>query len=232
MDEVFGRGNFCSLISFQKTTSQTSSLLSTISDYLVWYAKDKPRVKFRTLYARKELGGEGSIEYTQVDLPDGTRRRASDEELADPTQLPTGAKIFATDSIVSDGGSEEGSADIHFSKEGMTLRCGSNRHWKVGVAGVRTLWEMGRLVKREGLRIYKRYFEDFPFVPAHNNWVGLRGEPTKSYVVQTSLRVVERCLHMVTDPGDIVIDPTCGSGTTAFAAERWGRQPATHPELR
>jgi adenine-specific DNA-methyltransferase len=224
MDEVFGRANFCSLISFQKTTSQTSSLLSTISDYLVWYAKDKPRVKFRTIYALKELGEQGSLEYTQVDMPDGTRRRATDSELADPSLLPDGEKIFATDSIVSDGGSEEGSADIHFAKEGITLRCGPNRHWKVGTHGVRALWDMGRLVKREGLRIYKRYFEDFPYIPANNNWIGLRGEPAKSYVVQTSLRVVERCLHMVTDPGDLVFDPTCGSGTTAVAAERWGRR--------
>jgi len=79
-------------------------------------------------------------------------------------------------------------------------------------------------VKREGLRIYKRYFTDFPYVAVHNNWTGLRGEPEKGYVVQTSLRVVERCLHMTTDPGDLVFDPTCGSGTTAIAAERWGRR--------
>jgi adenine-specific DNA-methyltransferase len=224
MDEVFGRDNFCSLISFQKTTSQTAALLSTISDYLIWYAKDKSQVKFRTLYTRKTLGEEGSLEYTQVDMPDGTRRRATDAEIADPSLLPEGAKIFATDSIVSDGGSEEGSADINFPKEKIILKCGSNRHWKVGVQGVRKLWDMGRLVKREGLRIYKRYFDDFPYIPANNNWIGLRGEPSKSYVVQTSLRVVERCLHLTTDPGDLVFDPTCGSGTTAVAAERWGRR--------
>lgn len=224
MDEVFGSSNFCSLISFQKTTSQTASLLSTISDYLVWYAKEKPRAKFTSLYTAKTLGEEGSLEYTQVDLPDGTRRRATDAEIADPTLLPTGAKIFATDSIVSDGGSDEGSADIHFANERITLRCGQQRHWKVGVGGVRRLWEMGRLVKREGLRIYKRFFTDFPYVPVHDNWTGLRGEPDKAYVVQTSLRVVERCLQMTTGPGDLVFDPTCGSGTTAIAAERWGRR--------
>ena len=224
MDEVFGSSNFCSLISFQKTTSQTTALLSTISDYLVWYAKEKPRARFAPLYSAKTLGEEGSLEYTQVDLPDGSRRRATDAEIGDPTLLPVGAHIFATDSIVSDGGSDEGSADIHFAKEGITLRCGPHRHWKVGVAGVRRLWDMGRLVKREGLRIYKRFFTDFPYVPVHNNWTGLRGEPEKSYVVQTSLRVVERCLQMTTSPGDLILDPTCGSGTTAVAAERWGRR--------
>ena len=224
LDEVFGSSNFCSLISFQKTTSQTASLLSTVADYLVWYAKEKPRVKFTPLYSPKTLGEAGSLEYTQVDLPDGTRRRATDAEIADPTLLPAGAQIFATDSIVSDGGSVDGSGDIHFPNEGITLRCGPHRHWKVGVKGVRRLWETGRLVKREGLRIYKRFFTDFPYVPVHENWTGLRGEPDKSYVVQTSLRVVERCLQMTTSPGDLVFDPTCGSGTTAVAAERWGRR--------
>ena len=217
LDEVFGSSNFCSLISFQKTTSQTASLLSTVADYLVWYAKEKPRVKFTPLYSPKTLGEAGSLEYTQVDLPDGTRRRATDAEIADPTLLPAGAQIFATDSIVSDGGSVDGSGDIHFANEGITLRCGPHRHWKVGVKGVRRLWETGRLVKREGLRIYKRFFTDFPYVPVHENWTGLRGEPDKSYVVQTSLRVVERCLQMTTSPGDLVFDPTCGSGTTAVA---------------
>ena len=224
LDEVFGSSNFCSLISFQKTTSQTASLLSTVSDYLVWYAKEKSRVKFTPLYSLKTLGEAGSLEYTQVDMPNGRRRRATDAEIADPTLLPVGAQIFATDSIVSDGGSDEGSGDIHFADEGITLRCGPHRHWKVGVKGVRRLWEMGRLVKREGLRIYKRFFTDFPYVPFHNNWTGLRGEPDKLYVVQTSLRVVERCLQMTTSPGDLVFDPTCGSGTTAVAAERWGRR--------
>jgi adenine-specific DNA-methyltransferase len=224
MDEVFSAANFCSLISFQKTTSQTATLLSTISDYLIWYAKEKPRVKFNALYIPKVLGEEGSLEYTQVELPDGDRRRATEAEIANPSLLPPSTKIFATDSIVSDGGSDEGSADIEFPDEGITLRCGPHRHWKVGVSGVRKLWDMGRLVKREGLRIYKRYFTDFPFVPVNNNWTGLRGEPEKSYVVQTSLRVVERCLQMTTEPGDLVFDPTCGSGTTAYAAERWGRR--------
>lgn len=224
MDEVLSAANFCSLISFQKTTSQTTTLLSTISDYVIWYAKDKTRVKFNSTYSSKKLGEEGSREYTQVDLPDGSRRRATDDEIADPSTLPAGAQIFATDSIVSAGGSEEGSADIFFPDEGVTLRCGPHRHWKVGVDGVRKLWNMGRLVKREGLRIYKRYFTDFPYMSVNNNWIGLRGEPAKTYVVQTSLRVVERCLQMTTSPGDMVFDPTCGSGTTAFAAERWGRR--------
>ena len=112
-----------------------------------------PSVKFNPLYVPKVLGEEGSLEYTQVDLGDGNRRRATEAEIDDSSLLPPGAKIFATDSIVSDGGSDEGSADIEFPDEGVTLRCGAHRHWKVGVSGVRRLWEMCRLVKREGLRI-------------------------------------------------------------------------------
>jgi len=104
MDEVFSSTNFCSLISFQKTTSQTYSMLPPISDYLIWYAKDKARAKFIAHYVPKKLGEEGPLEYTQVDMPDGTRRRATEAEIADPTILPNGAQIFATDSIVSDVG--------------------------------------------------------------------------------------------------------------------------------
>lgn len=224
MDEVFGADNFSSLIAFQKTTSQTNSLISTVCDYLVWYAKNKPTMKFHQLYTPKVLGEEGSQEYNQVELPDGTIRRATEEEIENPLTLPEGAKIFATDSIVSDGGSEGGSRDIHFAHERITLSCGPTRHWKVGEEGVRKLWSMGRLVKRSGLRIYKRYFTDFPYMPLTNVWMGLRGEPQKWYAVQTSFRVLERCIGMCTDPGDLVFDPTCGSGTTALVAESLGRR--------
>jgi adenine-specific DNA-methyltransferase len=223
VDEVFGEENFCSLIAFQKTTSQTNRLVATITDYLLWYARDRALAKFRPLYVPKRLGDVGSEEYTNVELHSGEVRRITDEELLDTSRLPHGARIFATDSIVSDGGSPEGSRDIIL-PDGIVLSCGPNRHWKVGVEGIKHLWEIGRLVKREGLRIYKRYFDDFPFLPLTNVWTGMRGEPLKWFVVQTSTSVVERCVLMTTDPGDLVFDPTCGSGTTAFCAERLGRR--------
>ncbi len=223
---MFGAENFCAVITFTKTTGQTRTLLPVVADYLLWYAKDRERAKFRQLYERKALGGEGATEYFNVELPGGESRKLTDEELANPGLLPKGAKIFATDSIVSDGFSGENSADIELEHGGrkFVLSCGPKRHWKVGVEGVKKLWAMGRLMRREGLRIYKRYFEDFPFVPFTSVWADTRGETDMDYVVQTSRKVIERCLLMTTDPGDLVLDPTCGSGTTAYVAEQWGRR--------
>jgi adenine-specific DNA-methyltransferase len=226
MDEVFGAENCCAVITFTKTTGQTRTLIPVVADYLVWYAKDRERTKFRQLYERKTLGGEGASEYFNVELPDGLVRRMTSEETANASSLPVGTKVFATDSIVSDGFSGENSADIELEQDGKkyTLKCGAKRHWKVGVDGIKRLWDGGRLLRREGLRIYKRYFDDFPYLPLDTVWAGTRGEPDMSYVVQTSRTVVERCLLMTTDPGDLVLDPTCGSGTTAYVAEQWGRR--------
>jgi adenine-specific DNA-methyltransferase len=223
LDEVMGKANFCSLISFNKTTGQTSRLVPTVSDYLLWYAKDIGQVKFRPMLLRKEFGGIGSVEYTNVELPDGTIRRIEDEEIDDPSRLPPGARVFATGDITADGWSESGSRDIRLPNK-ITLKCGPNLHWKVSSEGILRLYEKKRLLPREGHRIYKRYYDDFPYMPLSNVWTDVRGEPGKKYVVQTSATVVTRCLLMTTDPGDLVFDPTCGSGTTAYSAERWGRR--------
>jgi adenine-specific DNA-methyltransferase len=226
MEEVFGAENFCAVLTFAKTSGQTRTLIPVVADFVLWYAKDRERTRFRQLYAQKTLGGEGASEYYNVELPNSEIRRATPEEMANPALLPKGARVFATDSIVSDGFSGENSADIALIHEGKKyiLTCGPKRHWKVGVQGITHLWEEGRLLRREGLRIYKRYFDDFPFVPLDSVWSDTRGESEMSYVVQTSRKVIERCILMTTEPGDLVIDPTCGSGTTAYAAEQWGRR--------
>jgi len=223
LDEVMGKTNFCNLISFNKTTGQTSRLVPTVCDYLVWYAKDIGRVKFRPILLRKEFGGIGSIEYTNVELTDGTIRRIEDEEVEDPSRLPPDARVFTTGDITSDGWSEQGSKDIRLPNK-ITLKCGSNLHWKVSPDGILRLYERNRLLPREGHRIYKRYYDDFPFMPLSNVWTDVRGEPGKTFIVQTSSTIVSRCILMTTDPGDLVLDPTCGSGTTAFCAERWARR--------
>jgi adenine-specific DNA-methyltransferase len=223
LDEVMGKSNFCSLISFNKTTGQTSQLLPTVCDYLLWYAKDIGQVKFRPILLRKEFGGIGSVEYTNVELADGNIRRIEDGELDDPSRLPQGARVFATGDITADGWSEGGSRDICLPNK-IKLTCGPNLHWKVSPEGILRLHEKNRLLPREGHRIYKRYYDDFPYMPLSNVWTDVRGEPGKSYVVQTSATVVGRCILMTTDPGDLVFDPTCGSGTTGYCAERWGRR--------
>lgn len=226
LDEVMGRANYCSLISFSKTTGQTSRRLPTVSDYLLWYAKDIAQVKFRPILLRKEFGSTGSVEYTNVELTDGAIRRIEDEEIDDPSRLPAGARVFATGDVTADGWSEGGSKDIELPNK-ITLKCGPNLHWKVSSEGILRLYQKNRLMPREGHRIYKRYYDDFPYMPLSNVWTDVRGEPGKAYVVQTSATVVSRCLLMTTDPGDLVFDPTCGSGTTAICAEQWGRRWAT-----
>ena len=230
LDEVFGAANFVSVIAFQKTSGPNQSrAVSTVCDFLVHYAKEKKLLKLKHLFTAKRLGGPGTAEFRNVELPNGDVRRITDEEYTNPDLLPKGARVFATTPIVSAGYSEKGSADIPLKWKGGTvlLSCGPRRHWTVGVDGTRALWEKGRLLRQEGLRIFKSYLDDFPYSPLTNMWTDTRGETDMQYVVQTSRAVVQRCVLMTTDPGDLVFDSTCGSGTTAVVAEEWGRRWAT-----
>jgi adenine-specific DNA-methyltransferase len=223
MDEVFGSENFASLVTFQKTTGSTTATIPTTSDYLLWYAKELPRVKYRKLYTKQTAGTAGALEYKRVELADGTLIPISQFIEDGRLNLPDGARVFATDSIVSKGGDDP---DITVEWQGKTfvLSCKPNRHWKPGVEGIRTLWNANRLLRQSGLRIYKRYFDDFSFRELTHVWNDTRGEDDPHYVVETHSTVVERCVLMTTDPGDLVLDPTCGSGTTAYVAEQWGRR--------
>ncbi len=226
LDDVFGKENFCALISFAKTSGLSRQILPSANDFLLWYAKEQDSVKFHQLYEQKVLGEEGSVEYFNVELPDGSIRRITTDELANPSLLETGAKVFAFDSVVSGGTTPPQYQKIRLEHEGKTyvLDCGPNRNWKAGFEGTKRLWAVGRLARREGLRIYKRYFNDFPYSPYTTTWSDTRGEVDMTYVVQTSRKVLERCILMTTDPGELVLDPTCGSGTTAYVAEQWGRR--------
>jgi adenine-specific DNA-methyltransferase len=227
MDEVFGEKNFVCMITFSKTMGQVKTSTTPVSsDYLIHYGKEKGQLKYHHLFREKTLGEEGTSEFKNVELQDGTIRRITDKEYSDPSLLPEGARVFATTPIVSSGYSDEGSKDIELEYGGKkyVLRCGNKRHWSVGVEGTKRLWDMNRLLRQEGLRIFKSYLSDFPYSPLTNVWVDTRGETDMSYVVQTNRRVIERCLLMTTEPGDLVLDPTCGSGTTAYVAEQWGRR--------
>ncbi|MCG3197115.1 MAG: hypothetical protein GHCLOJNM_01599 [bacterium] len=226
LQEVFGAGNYCGEIAFRKTSGTSSSLVGTVNDFLIWYAKDKAKVKFRQVFRAKTLGGEGTQEYTNVELPDGTIRKLSDEEQSDPARLPNGSRVFVADPVVSAGGGDPNDQVLKFQEGSRTYKidCGPKRHWKTTRAGMEKLWNIGRLLRAESLRIYKRYFDDFPFLPFNSMWDDTRGETQMDYVVQTATKVIQRCLLMTTDPGDLVFDPTCGSGTTAYVAEQWGRR--------
>ena len=228
MDEVFGDENACSLIAFVKTTGFSSNTLPNVSDYLLWYSKNKATVKFRQPWFSKVLGGDGSKEYTMASFADGARRPLNKSEKDNPETIPEGARVFRLDNLRSQGGSDEGSLPYAF--EGVTYPCGSNMHWKTRRDGLDRLAKSQRISGRgEGKTLcYVRFVEDFAAYPISNIWTDAASGDNqvlqKLYVVQTLPKVIERCLLMATDPGDLVLDPTCGSGTTATVAEQWGRR--------
>jgi adenine-specific DNA-methyltransferase len=219
LDEVFGPENFIAQIVFQKKGSQSGDFIPPINEYLVWYGKDKDQTKFRALYRPRDLQGVGGAGFDQVELPDGRIRDLSDEELEDASTLPKGARVFRSNPLFSQkpGPNEDVSID------GKLYPSGGNS-WKVSPDSIPLLHAIGRTVIT-GKRInFKRYADDFSQVLYSNLWTGLGGASKKVYVVQTNIEVVKRCLLMTTDPGDLVFDPTCGSGTTAYVAEQWGRR--------
>ncbi|MGI8907544.1 MAG: site-specific DNA-methyltransferase [Candidatus Sumerlaeaceae bacterium] len=228
MDEVFGAENCCGVITFVKTTGFTTNLLPKISDYLLWYSKDIGQVKFRQVYSGKLLGDQGTQEYTSVELPDGSRRSMTTEERQTPALIPAGARAFRLDTLVSQGATSSGTTEYAFG--GITYSPSANSHWKTTKAGLDKLATMERLSARQvGKTLcYVRYVDDFAAVAVGNVWMDMASGDNqtlqKLYVVQTLPKVVQRCMLMTTDPGDLVLDPTCGSGTTAYVAEQWGRR--------
>lgn len=222
MDEVFGHSNFLGIIAFKKATGLTSDLIPSICDYLLWYGKHKPSVKFRRLFAPQDLKEEVQGEFRYIDLGDGTHRPLTKEEKANPGLIDT-TKLFRTNSAISPGVRANTTGSFTFN--GLKFDSGPTRNWKTTIPGMLKLAGMGRLVLQAGAtRIYKQFWNDFPFVPLSNAWLDVRSEQDKLYVVQTTPEVVKRCILMATDPGDLVLDPCCGSGTTAYVAEQWGRR--------
>lgn len=220
MDEVFGAENFVSEVAIKKTGGATSLTIPTVTDYVLWFCRDIKKLKFRQLYLEKKIGGDGTAEYFNIEDVNGATRNASDAELGG--NLPADSRIFATDSAVSDG--FRVNTSVPFTWAGITFNPGTTKNWKTTIEGMRRLCDAGRIVRRSGLRIYKRFFTDFPLMGLNNIWMDVRGALDRVYVVQTSTSVVERFMLMTTDPGDLVLDPTCGSGTTAYVAEQWGRR--------
>jgi adenine-specific DNA-methyltransferase len=225
LDEVFGRENFVAVITFVKTSGKGGATLDTVNDFLLWYSKDYSRLKYRQLYLEKELGNEGTKGYQHTELPDGTRRRLSGDELRNPEAVPEGVRVFKAGGIDSQ---EPGKTTFPFEFEGRPfLPAGGNRHWATGKEGMERLRQAERLFAVGNTLSYVRFLDEVPTRPLTNIWtdtgIAGYGDP-KVYAVQTNTKVVERCILMTTDPGDLVFDPTCGSGTTAWCAEKWGRR--------
>ena len=223
VEEVFGVDNFCAQIAFKKTSGQASNIVAGVCDYLIWYAKDKSKIKSRLLY--NVLGTDVSdLSYNCIDLPDGTWRRLTRDELLGKIPVPKGHR-FRTANITSQGTSEEGSKPFEY--EGKLYYPSSGNHWKPGIKGLPNLASAGRLLGIGNTLSYKRYIDDFPVVALNNMWtdtVQSTFSTENIYVVQTYTKVIQRCMLMTTDPGDLVLDITCGSGTTAYVAEQWGRR--------
>ena len=222
MDEVFGDENFLSMIVVRKTGGATTETLSTVTDLILSYAKNAKQVKYRQLLFSKIAGEDGGSEYSQVEFESGIQRKLDEIDFDSSGILLRDRKIFATDSAVSDG--FRINTSVPFSWNGITVDPGKTKNWKTTLEGMSRLVKANRLMNRKGSRIYKRFLEDFPVIAINNIWMDVRGALDRVYVVQTSASVIQRCILMTTDPGDLVLDPTCGSGTTAYVAEQWGRR--------
>lgn len=222
LDEVFP-GNFVSQISFQTTSGFESSTLPTVGDFLLWYAKDKKKIRYSDIFQPQPIK-PGTGNATWLLLPNGECRAVSPAEKRGDVDLPANAKLYIPDNLQSPGPPAKPQP---FEYLGKTYHSHANRHWTANYPdGMARLAEAGRIhVEKNNIK-YRRFANDFPFKKLGNIWTDTsrRNASDKIYVVQTGTKVVERCLHMTTDPGDLVLDITCGSGTTAVVAERWGRR--------
>jgi adenine-specific DNA-methyltransferase len=225
LDEVFGAKNFCALIAFKTTGGQATKLLGTVCDYLVWYAKDVSHAKYRQLFQDK-VSPDDVGRYGWVESPDGTiLRELTVEEEENPKLILPGWRLLVHDNITSQGISGDSSSP--FVWKGKQFKPPANSHWKTTPAGMQKLAERNRLMAVGDTLRFKRFLEDFPVSPINTVWDDTATSGfarKKQYVVETNTKVVERCLLMATDPGDLVLDITCGSGTTAYVAEHWGRR--------
>lgn len=216
LDEIFGPTNFLSTISFRTKIPLNAKYLPNTSDHLIWYARDKRKVKFRRLFKRRAFG-TGTL-FSSAVLPDGRVVKASDV----PAHEAKSARYFQLIDLMATGYTE--SCHFSFELEGRRASPNPTTSWKTTPKGMQRLITAGRVRWLKTVPRYVFFADDYPVVELTNQWTDTQGASGKIYATQTSEKVVERCLMMTTDPGDLVLDPTCGSGTTALVAEQWGRR--------
>ncbi|MCY4491456.1 MAG: DNA methyltransferase, partial [Thaumarchaeota archaeon] len=208
------------IFTIQKTTSFASNKLDSVADYIIWYAKDITLLKYHNLFTKKEYPTNDNY-YKFVELTDGTRRLMSTDERFTPNHIPPTARIFRHHKLTSEGKSSK-NTEFEFNGTIFTPRYG---HWKTSIDGLKILAQKKRIIQIGNGIEYVRYFDDFPYKHLNNVWSDvISGFMKKMYVVQTNPTIIERIMLMSTDPGDLVLDPTCGSGTTAYVAEKYGRR--------
>jgi adenine-specific DNA-methyltransferase len=225
MDEIFGLVNFVSLIPFQTTSLQTARAIGSVADFLLWYCRDFEQLKYRQLFAPKDPRATGGWGLNYVEEINGVRRPLTTNERQARQSPPSEARLYRLDNLMSQGATPSGT--VQFGFNGKTYQPGSRSHWKTTPKGMTALARAQRVQQALNSIQYVRFFDDFSVQPLTNVWTDTTQAgfvDSKLYVVQTLASVVERCILMTTDPGDLVLDPTCGSRTTAYLAEQWGRR--------
>ena len=211
IDEVFGSDNFICQIAIQKTGGLVQDYLPRTYDVLLWYGKDRKITKYRQLFLERSADPR---DYQYIQLVTGDRRSLTPEERNGNTNIPKGARLYSTTSL------ESANPVVKYLYRGETYQ----QRWKTNLAGLDRLSAASRISSEGKTLRYIRFFDDFPVRELQDVWGDTMGERDMIYVVQTNTKILERCVLMTTDPGDLVLDPTCGSGTTAYVAEQWGRR--------
>jgi adenine-specific DNA-methyltransferase len=225
LDEVFGENNFCSVINFKKTGGQSASIIASVFDVILWYAKNKTSVKYRPLYFPKRPGEEGATNFDWVEEEGFIRRKLGKIDFEELRIKGTKDRVVLQPyPMFSEGKSD---ADQPYNWRGLLFKPSAASHWKTTGDGITRLDKADRLLAQGNTLRFVNYLTDYPVTPIINSWndTQISGYNEKRvYVVQTLPLVVERCVLMTSDAGDLVLDPTCGSGTTAYVAEQWGRR--------
>ena len=221
MDEVFGSENFQAMINFRSMSPLGQKGIARIYDYIIWYAKDINQMKFRPIFFHRDLSEESEFSY--LDRSDGTYEKLQRSEIQALTSEGS-LKIFKRSTLTSSGYTP--SCTYNFEYEGGVFSPLSRKSWRTNLEGMSRLSMTKRLLILGKNLYFRQYHNDFPLTQMENSWTDTAAgfSESKRYVVETNPKIVERCLLMTTDPGDLVLDPTCGSGTTAYVAESWGRR--------
>ena len=224
MDEVFGSESFVSQVVFQKTGGLTPSSMANVLDHVIWYARDKSNLKYRQIYEDRPAFPKDDPYYTFIELPDKTFRRMTMPERRQETPLPAGARVFRHGPLQSQG---ESKTPQRLRFDGKDYYPAANRHWAIAPVELEAAAANGHLFLYGSTPYYKLFWDYSPGRKLTNVWLDTQSGgfgDSGLYVVQTTSKVIQRCILMTTDPGDLVLDPTCGSGTTAHVAEQWGRR--------